>query len=439
MDTLAAGRTSEDAQQLAPIYRKVTMRILPFIILCYLFSYLDRVNVGFAKLAMLDELRFSETAYGLGAGIFFLGYLLFEVPSNFFLMRIGARMTLSRIMFLWGILSICTAFVHTETQFYIVRFLIGAAEAGFFPGVLLYLTFWFPSAKRARMTAAFLTAIPLSGIIGSPFSGYLLTHLHAVFGLAGWQWLFIIEGIPSVLLAALVPLCLSDTPEKARWLSSHEKTMLLGELKHDEMVKRASVDAKESIRDTLRDGRMWLLTVLGICQASAVYGVSFWLPTLVKNLGHTDPVTIGWLTAIPFTCAAIAINLVAFTSDRFRERRWHLSIAYFATALLLFSLARYHGDPQTALLLLTFATGAAYSATMILFTLPPLMISGVGLAGAVALINSVSAIGGFVSPYFMGLVVDATHSTSGGLLFISATSTLGAVLVFLMPKRAINR
>ncbi|OZI30634.1 MFS transporter [Bordetella genomosp. 10] len=421
------------------LYRKIAWKVLPFLITCYLFAYLDRVNVGFAKLRMLEDLKFSETAYGFGAGLFFIGYLIFEAPSNVWMMKVGARKTIMRIMLLWGLLSMAFAFVQTPTQFYILRFLLGAAEAGFFPGIVLYLTFWFPSRVRGRMLGLFMAAIPLSGVLGAPLSGWIMHGMHDHSGLSGWQWLFLMEGCPSVVLALLVPWLLTDTPAQARWLTDSEKTQVHADLDADARAKDAMGGFHPSLVAMLGDARVWAMVALCICQAIGNYGVSFWLPTLVKDLGYQDPLIIGLLSAIPFLAGAIALNLVARSSDRRLERRWHLIAGFITSAAGLAASALLHGTPIAALAALTVGTAGVYMATTMMWMLPSIFLGGIGMAAAIGVINSLGGLGGFVSPYLMGMVKDATQSTAGGVYFIAGVAVIGAILAYRLPKRLVNR
>ncbi|ALM84180.1 MFS transporter [Bordetella sp. N] len=421
------------------VYRKIAWKVLPFLIICYLFAYLDRVNVGFAKLRMLEDLQFSETAYGFGAGLFFIGYLLFEAPSNVWMMKVGARKTIMRIMLLWGLLSMGFAFVQTPTQFYVLRFLLGAAEAGFFPGIVLYLTFWFPSRVRGRMLGLFMAAIPLSGVVGAPLSGWIMHSMHDASGLSGWQWLFIMEGFPSVVMALMVPWLLTDEPAQAKWLTDEEKQLVRTDLEADARAKDGMGGFHASIPVMLRDPRVWAMVALCICQAIGNYGVSFWLPSLVKDLGYQDPLIIGLLSAIPFLAGAIALNLIARSSDRRLERRWHLIFGFLVSATGLAASALLHGSPIAALAALTVGTAGVYMATTMMWMLPSIFLGGVGMAAAIGVINSLGGLGGFVSPYMMGIVKDATQSTAGGVYVIAAVAVVGAILAYRLPKQLVNR
>ncbi|KGD88211.1 hypothetical protein JL37_26915 [Achromobacter sp. RTa] len=413
--------------------------MLPFLIVCYLLAYLDRVNIGFAKLRMLQDLSFTEAAYGLGAGLFFIGYLLFEAPSNVLMMKIGAKKTIMRIMVLWGVISMGFAFVQTPMQFYILRFLLGVAEAGFYPGIILYLTFWFPSRHRGKMLALFVTAIPLSGVVGGPLSGWILQSMDQAHGFAGWQWLFLIEGLPSVLLGLAVPWFLTDSPQHAKWLSDDEKRSVQADLDADARRKTQEGGDHSSILAMLADRRVWTMVALCICQAIGIYGVSFWLPSLVSGLGYQDVLQVGLISAAPFGAAAIALNLVGRSSDRRLERRWHLIGAFLVGAAGLVASVWLHGTPIASLVALTVATAGVYSATTMMWMLPSLFLNGVGMAAAIGVINSIGGLGGFVSPYVIGLIKDSTQSTSGGIYFIAVVAVIGAVLTYRLPKSLVNR
>jgi MFS family permease len=326
-------------------YRKVTWRLAPFLMLCYVVAYLDRVNVGFAKLQMTTDLGLSDAVYGFGAGIFFLGYFIFEVPSNVILHKVGARVWIARIMVSWGVISMLTMFVTTPTMFYVMRFLLGLAEAGFFPGIILYLTYWYPAHRRGRMTTLFMTAIALSGVIGGPVSGYILKSFNGMNGWHGWQWLFLLEGVPSVIVGIMVFLMLDDRISKAKWLTNEEKELLERQVSAEEATKHDM-----PISQVLRSGRVLMFSLTYFSFVMGLYGVSFWLPTIIKATGVTDSFMIGLLSAIPFAAAVVAMVLVSRSADRRRERRWHIALPAFAGAH-----ARDHGHFDHAAAVLEFA------------------------------------------------------------------------------------
>ena len=421
------------------LYSKIAWKIMPLLIVCYLFAYLDRVNVGFAKLQMLTDLGMSDAAYGFGAGIFFIGYLIFEVPSNVLMMRIGAKKTICRIMVLWGLISMGMAFVHTPMQFYIARFLLGLAEAGFYPGIVLYLTFWFPSHRRSKIIAIFYMAIPLSGVLGGPLSGYILSSAGKSSSIAAWQWLFIIEGIPSVLLGMAIPFLLCDKPNEAKWLNQHEKQLVSTDLLENEKAKANVAPKRDGVLGTLMDPRVWVMALLCLCQAVLLYGIGFWLPTLVQAMGASSPLNIGLLSAIPFAFALVVINLVGRSSDKRRERRWHLIVPFLVAALFLCISVWLRGNPVLAMIALVIGVGAGYSVSVIMWSLPSLFLTGVGMAAGIGMINAIGGLGGFFGPWMIGVIKTATHSNTGGMYFIAILCVIGALITYRLPKHQVNR
>ncbi len=422
MTTIAVPANADPSFQ-EMTYRKVAWRLLPFLFLCYVVAYLDRVNVGFAKLQMLSDLKFSETAYGLGAGIFFIGYFLFEVPSNLILHRTGARRWIARIMVTWGLLSAGMMFVQNEFAFYVVRFFLGAAEAGFFPGIILYLTYWFPAQQRGRIVALFMTAIAMSGVIGGPLSGWIMTAFAGVNGWAGWQWLFLIEGLPSIAMGIAVLFYLDDSIQSAKWLSPQEKELLSTNIAADQKTQ-----AHMSVGETLRDPRVLLLSLLYFCFIMGLYGVSFWLPQLIKGLGVKDLMSIGLLTAIPYAVAAVCMVLVGRSSDQRSERRYHLMIPAVLGAIGLGLAGVLGNDPVLGMVALTLGTAGVLSVLPVFWTLPTALLGGAGAAAGIALINSVGNLAGFLSPYMVGAIKDATGNTTLALYVLAGSMVVGALL-----------
>ena len=416
-------------------FRKVSLRLVPFLFFCYLAAYLDRVNVGFAKLQMLRELGFSETVYGFGAGIFFLGYVLFEVPSNVILHRVGARVWIARVMLTWALISGAMAFVRSPTSFYVLRFLLGVAEAGFIPGILLYLTYWFPAARRGRITALFLTAIPMASIFGGPVSGWILNAASGAQGLSGWQWLFLIETVPSLVLGIATLFYLEDRVAGARWLDSAEKrliaTLIEGEQKGNEELSQ--------VRHAFTTGRVWLLGLIYFSVASGIYIVSFWLPTIIKQTGVTDPFTIGLLTAVPYSVAIVAMLLTCGHADRVRERRWHTVLPCLVTALGLVVTAFSNGSTLTALVGMTLAAAGASTAQAAFWALPASFLAGAAAAAGIALVNALGNIGGFASTYLVGWMTDLTHSTSSSLMLFAGFLVVGGLLILTIPARVVDK
>ena len=416
------------------VYAKVTKRLIPFLLLCYVISYLDRINVGFAKLQMLSDLKFSESVYGLGAGIFFVGYAFFEVPSNLVMLRVGARNWIGRIMVTWGIVSAATMFVKSPTGFYAARFLLGVAEAGFIPAILYYLTRWYPSAQRGKVTALFLAGIPLAGVLGGPLSGWIMSSLNGANGLGGWQWLFLLEAIPAVLAGIAAFFYLDNDVDSAKWLSDHEKKFIDLDLANEAQGK-----SLHSVRHGLWTARVWLLAFLYFFFTFGLYGVSFWLPSIIKTTGVKDPLDVGLLTAIPFGVALITMYLVGRSSDARRERRWHLAIpATVGAAGLIFS-AIYDHETVFAMIALTFAMAGIVPCIPQFYTLPPAILTGAAAAMGLALANSVGSVAGFVSPYLLGWIKDLTGSTNDGVITLAVILLAGALLVFAVPARTVNR
>jgi D-galactonate transporter len=413
----------------------VTARIVPFLFICYLAAYLDRVNVGFAKLQMLSELKFSETIYGLGAGIFFVGYVLFEVPSNVILHRVGARLWIARIMITWGVLSGATAFVHTPMSFYILRFLLGVAEAGFIPGILLYLTYWYPANRRGRITAIFLAAIPMASVIGGPISGWILNTLSGAQGLSGWQWLFLMETIPSLILGVAILIYLDDRVASAKWLTAEEKRIIAANIAHEEKSK----EEFSQLADAFKSGRVWLLGLIYFSIASGIYIISFWLPSLIKQTGVADPLSIGLLTAVPYAAAMIAMIVMNSHADRMRERRWHTVIPMLLTGVGLAVTALAAHNTLIAMAGLTLAAASASSCQASFWTLPAAFLSGAAAAAGIALINSIGNIGGFTSTFLVGWMTDLTHSTSASLYLFAALLVVSGGLLLTVPARLINK
>jgi D-galactonate transporter len=424
----------QDAQRrpdpLDGLYRRVSWRLMPFLFLCYVAAYLDRVNVGFAKLQMLSDLRFSDTVYGIGAGMFFVGYFLFEVPSNLLMTRTGARIWIARIMISWGLISSAMMFTNSVASFYVLRFLLGAAEAGFFPGIILYLTYWYPAHRRARMVAVFMSGVAVAGVVGGPLSGWIMKTFAGHHGLSGWQWLFLLEGVPSMLLGVWTLFYLDDGIRSAKWLSEDDKLQL---------ERAIADDGKQQqhmrLAQVFSNGKVWLLALVYFLFVMGLYGVSFWLPQLIKNSGVDDVLTIGLLTAIPYFVAAVVMVLAARHSDRSGERRWHAAVAALAGALGLIVANVYSDSTVIAMAALSVATAGILSTFPIFWSLPTAMLGGAAAAAGIALINSVGNLAGFVSPYLVGAIKDATHSTANGIYLLAASLVAGAVLVVSAVRR----
>ncbi|EEA01329.1 major facilitator superfamily MFS_1 [Burkholderia sp. H160] len=429
---LSASSDSSDFE--ARTYARVARRLIPFLMLCYLGAYLDRVNVGFAKLQMLNDLRFSETIYGIGAGIFFLGYFLFEVPSNLILHRVGARNWLARIMLTWAVISASFVFVKTPTTFYVLRFLLGVAEAGFAPGVILYLTYWFPAARRARALSMFFMAIPMAGILGGPLSGWIMHSFHGAQGLAGWKWLFMLEALPSLLLGVAIFLYLDNGIASAKWLSDDEKALLKRNVESD----RTATTEHVSIRAFVRDRRLWLMAGIYFCVVLGQYGLTFWLPTIIRRTGVADPLWVGVLTAIPYICAIVALPLLGSSADKRRERRLHLAIPMLVSAAAFATLPTL-GSVVASIICVSIAAAGILASSSLFWALPTAVLSGMSAAAGIAAVNCFANLAGFFSPAIVGWLNDLTGTATAGLIFISTAVVLGAVLVFFVPAKTVNR
>ena len=423
-------QTLSEARSVPALYNRLNWRLLPFLLACYMFAYLDRVNVGFAKLQMQSELGFSDAAYGVGAGIFFLGYILFELPSNLLLPRVGARKTFSRILVLWGITSACMLFVRSVPTFYAMRFLLGVFEAGFAPGMIYYLSCWYGPDRMARAIAIVFVAGPIGGIVGGPLSAWLMTTLSGVGGLSGWQWMFLVEGLPCIVLGVLTLMLLSDRPADAKWLSVDEKRLIERELGPVAMHSH-------SFGAVARDPRVYLLALAYFCIIFPIYALSFWLPTLIREQGVTDTIRLGWYSAIPYVAAALGMYVVGRRSDRLGERRYHCAVPACAGAILLAAFTLYGASLAISLSLLTLATAAMWMAYTVFWAIPPGYIKGPAAAGGIALINTIGLSGGFWGPAMIGWTKTATGSMHTGLFVMAGIALLAAVLI--LTNRRLTR
>ncbi len=416
----------------AALYRRLTIRLLPFLVLCYVVSVIDRLNIAMAKLQMLPALGFSEAVYGLGAGVFFLGYLIFDVPSNLIMQRVGARWWIGRIMISWGIVSVATAFVHTTFWFYVARFLLGAAEAGFFAGLLMYLTYWFPASQRGRAYSILLLAAPLAGVVGNPVAGWIMTQFNGSAGLGGWQWLFVAEGLPAVVLGVMSLRVLSTGPDNAGWLTPGERAMIRARLDADEAVKPPG-----KALGFLTSPLVWLMCAICFGISAGMYAVGFWLPTLIHATGVQSAAVIGLYAAIPWLVAMAPLVVGGRLVDRSGERRWWVAAPLLVCAAAL-ALSTATTGLAPALVALTIATGGVLTSLGLFWNLPATVLSGYGAAGGLALINSVGSLAGFFTPWFIGIVKDATGSTAGGMLGVACVIALGGVLTLLIPRRLVD-
>ena len=409
-------------------------RIMPFLFLCFVVNYIDRSNVGFAKLHFQKDLGFSDAVYGLGVSLFFVGYLLFEVPSNLLLARIGARKTLARIMFLWGIASMATMLVRSPFEFYLARFFIGVFEAGFVPGVVYYLSQWFPSTHRARITSMFMVALPISGIISNPLSGWLMSGMDGLHGLAGWQWLFFVEGLPSVILGIIAFFYLSDTPQGAKWLKDAEKRELANSLEQD---LRANPRPDHSFVMSLRDPRIYGFAFCVFTQFFVANVFAFWGPTILRESGIKDVAQLGLLNATPFVVSTILMLLVSWHSDRKMERPKHAAFGQALTFAGLLALPISSSDPSLTVACLTALASGHYVFWSVFWTIPPTYLSRAAAPGGIALILSLGSTGGFFASNFLGWVKTSTGTLTLGFYAIAVLVALGAAtLLLISPKFA---
>lgn len=428
---------NETATSAVPIdtgtIRKLKIRLLPFLFILYVVAFIDRINIGFAALTMNKELAITSQQFGLIAGIFFIGYVLFEVPSNLLLHKIGARIWIARILLSWGIVAMATGFVQSVAQFFVVRFLLGVAEAGFFPGIVLYLTYWFREQERAHAIALFMTALPVASILGAPLSGVILDHAHWL-GVSSWRWLLILEGLPAIGCAVLTYFLLPDRPADARFLTQEEKEWIATELKREELQKLQSHHM--SAVQALTNRRVWQLGLTALAWDIGLYWMSFWMPQVLKSLSSLYSNTlVGFLVVIPQLVGLVGMVLVSRSSDRSLERRFHTAIPALVggTALLLLTMTH---SPIASIVLLSLMAAGTYSFIAPFFTLPSDFLSGISAASGIALINSVANIGAFVGPYTVGAITGKTRSFSGGMAFGGASLLLSATLALLLPRKA---
>jgi MFS transporter, ACS family, tartrate transporter len=427
---------AEDSELHTRTMRKVAVRLMPILLGLYIIAYLDRVNVTFAQDRLESDLGFSGAVYGFGAGVFFVAYFFLEVPSNLALHRFGARKWIARIMMSWGILSGLTAFtsgiasalgIGNQHAFYLMRILLGLAEAGFFPGIIFYLTLWFPSVYRGRIVGLFMAAIPISSAIGSPVSGAIL-GMDGIGGLAGWQWLFLLEGAPSIVLAVITFFYLTDRPADAQWLTAEERTWL-GTRMAAERRQREAVH-QISVAQSLMHGRIWALALVYFGAVACTYGVGFWLPQIIKAFGYSNEMT-GLVTAIPYAVGAVCMVWSGRRSDARAERKWHLSVALLVAAAGI-AASTLTSNPALTVLAFTVGSCGVFAALPVFWTLPTAMLSGSAAAAGIAVINSVGNLAGFAGPYAMGWIKDHTGSFDLGLLLIAALAVVAMVIVQVM-------
>lgn len=410
-------------------YRKITLRIIPLLLLCYFFAYLDRINIGFAKLQMQSSLGLTDEIFGVAAGIFFLGYVMFEIPSNLLLEKVGARKSIFRIMVLWGLTSASMLFVKSETSFYVLRFLLGVFEAGFAPGMIFYLTYWYSGARMARIMSIVMLAGPIGGIVGGPVSTWIMDVMKDSTVMEGWQWLFLIEGLPTVFLGFFVFFYLDDHPSKAKWLTQAEKDALAKDIGK---IKQASHSGFKSV---LKDPWVYLISFAYFCIISGIYAVAFWLPTLIKTSGIDNLTTIGFYSAIPYIAAALFMWFLARNSDLHQERKWHCIIPIWLAVISLIISVVYGHNFILALTAISFATGLMWAAYTIFWAIPAHYLEGTAAAGGIALINTIGLLGGLISPILMGYAKSITGSLMAGWIVMAVLLGLGSISLLLAYYR----
>lgn len=416
-------------KQTRDVSRKVSLRLLPFMFVLYIMSYLDRINVSFAGLQMNQELGFTDTVFGFGLGIFFVGYFIFGIPSNMMVAKIGASKWISGIMIVWGAISVAMALVKDEQTFYLMRFFLGVAEAGFFPGMILYLTYWFPKRERGLAIARFMTAIPVAGVLGGIVASQLLA-MHGLYGLAGWKWLFIITGAPSILLGFMVCSYLTDRPESAKWLNDTEKRTLLDSLAADRSTEQ---HACTSVSSVFTNKKVWLFALIYFCLTVGMYGFQLWLPQIIHAFGGLSDSQTALLSAIPAVFQALGMVIIAWNSDRLGERRWHVGgcTALAAVALVVSSLVH---DPVLSMCALSIAAFGIWGTVGPFWSLPTASLSPGAAAAGIALINSVGNLGGFAGPYIVGLIKSATNSFACALGAMALSLIMAGVLALVATR-----
>ena len=424
-------------------YKKLFWRLVPFLFLLYVIAFLDRVNVSFAKLQMGKDLGFSETVYAAGAGWFFIGYFFFEVPSNLILNKVGARLWIARILIIWGFVSAAFMYVEpiskwfgvdTATGFNAMRFILGAGEAGFFPGIILYLTFWFPSEYRARIVALFMTAVAIAGVIGSPLSGAIMQYMAGMNNWAGWQWLFLLEGLPAVLLGVITILYLDNNPQEAKWLEPKERALVVDRLEAD-LKRKSDAGGHHNFLASLKDYKVWVLAAIYFSVVVGFYGVTFFLPQLVKEMGVKGEFNNGLISAIPWLVAAVAMSLNGRHSDKMMERRWHIAIPALiaATGLVITGFAG-KSEPIISMIGLTMTTAGCLSVTSCFWSLPTAFLTGTAAAGGIAMINSFGNLGGYYGPKWIGVIKDKLGDPANALFVLAGFLVLCAILTLTVFK-----
>jgi len=426
------GRSSAPDEASWRTYNKIAWKILPLVLIGYTVASIDRVNVAFAKLQMGADLGLSEAMYGFGAGIFFVGYCVFEIPSNMILHKVGARIWLARIMVVWGLLSSATMLVQTPMQFYAVRFLLGVAEAGFYPGALLYLTYWFPSHLRSQAVAVMLLGTSFAAIIGSPLSGAIMRYMDDVGGLAGWQWVFLVEGLPASVLGIIVFIWLRDRPSEVSWLSDEEKARVTADLEVERKAQSAA-GIRSGYGDAFRNINIWCIVLANFCNLSTLYGIQFWLPTIIQDVSGSTVFATGWIAAGLAVIPMIVLLANARHSDRTRERKWHATFGFLTSAVGLLVAGLFHDSTFLALGGLMVAHCGVVIAAGTIFSLPATFVMGAAAATGFALITTMGNLAGYSTPFIFGVLADATGDFSAGFFGMAGIALLGAITILSTP------
>lgn len=429
------------------LYAKIAWRIMPILLISYIVGYLDRVGISFAKFQMMPDLLGSniglaEAVYGLGAGVFFIGYIIAGIPSNMLLSRYGAKRIIACLMIVWGTISMLTMFITTPLQFYIARFLLGIAEAGFYPGVILYLTFWFPSNRRAKMTALFVCGIPVSNIIGGPLCGWIIENFNGVYHLAGWKWLFFVSGPRALIVALIIFLFLDNTYSKAKWLTPNEKSLI------DDDMQKAKKNAATNLQ---HNGKEWTtkemikswnfskMSLICFCTVMGQGGLAFWVPTIIKDTGVKSVFDVGLMTMFPYMLAMIAMLLGARSSDKHRERRWHMIVPFLIAAVSLVCLGLFQDNKLVVMIALSVAVASSLVPSPLFWSLPNAIFTGTCAIAGIALINSFANIGGFISPYIIGYFKETTGDNLTAMCILAFMMIFGALLTYSVPPKLVNK
>ena len=440
--TSSVGLASVSELEKQQLLKKILWKLLPILFIAYFFSFLDRVNIGYAKLQMQDAIGFTDSQYALAAGIFFIGYAFFEIPSNVLMDKIGARKTLARIMILWGLASAATMFVSSASQLYFLRFLLGVFEAGFFPGVILYLSFWFPSYMRGRVTSILILATLAAPIIGGPISGLIMTHMDGYRGLGGWQWMFLLEALPIILIGFLCLFYLTDKPSTSRWLSPQERQLHQKIMSDDRggepEESHANAHSGAAVWKCLTDYRIYLLASLAFAAYCGSYGFNFWLPTMIKEMGVTDISHISFYAMIPFSLAAIGMLTIGRSSDKRRERRWHYTISMLFGAAMMSLAAFWTGDMISRLIILGMAGFGFSGAVVVAWSLPAAYLEGKTAPAGIAMVSTLATMSGLFAPWMIGFMRESTGTNEAALLSIAGIMVLAAlIMAFLIPAKAV--